>query len=249
MRPGQTGIILAAGRGTRLGPLTDTLPKCLIPVLANKPILSYQLSALGKINIEKIIIVVGYRAAQIREHARSFFPNLPVVFIENKRYLETNTFYSLALAAETLPKEQTVLQMNGDVVFDPKILEDLMDSGMTESYVAALMGTCQEEEIKISLAQDGSVQNLNKKIDPNKAVGEGVGINKFSSLFWKKMQNELLQNKNLYSQDYFERGIEKVIRNGGKILPFNIGRLEAVEVDFPADLQRARNLSFLRQYQ
>lgn len=247
MRPRIVGVILAAGRGTRLAPLTDTLPKCLIPLFGDRPILDYQLSALTDAAVHEVLITVGYKADLVRAFVARRFPHLQATFIENAQYESSNTYFSLSLVARDVGPDVTVLQMNGDVVFDPLLLARLLAADPAASYAATVEGRCAEEEVKILLAEGGSIVRMSKAVDASAAYGEAVGINVFAPPFWAALREDLLLNKEADRQSYFERGIERVIQAGGLLYPFPLDGLSAIEVDFPEDLQRARSLSFLRQ--
>src|SRR3989338_2765748 len=163
-------IILAAGQGRRLRPLTNNLPKCLIEV-CGRPILNWQLSALEQNKIKNITIVVGFRNDLIRKYALRNFPGLNLKFVHNPKHATTNTLYSLALAAETDFGNYNILQLNGDVVFNPKIIAMLLKNGREQSCIAANYKKCGKEEIKILLNDNGAIAALNKKVSPKKTVG------------------------------------------------------------------------------
>lgn len=105
-------IILAAGQGTRLRPLTDHAPKCLVK-LHNKPLLDYQVEAAQQAGIEEIIVVGGYLSEQLHR------PGIQV--IENTAYEKTNMVYSL-FCAEAFFKDRFILAY-GDIVYSPKVLQ------------------------------------------------------------------------------------------------------------------------------
>ena len=233
-------IILAAGRGMRLKPLSDAYPKCLIPI-GEFPIFYHQIKSLRSHGIKRIVLVLGFMAEKIERYARLTFPDLKIPFVYNRQFEVTNTLYSLALAAKTVAPGIEVFQLNGDVVFDPRIIGLLLNAERGKSYVAAQMRHCAEEEIKIELAGDGSVARLNKKIPPALAIGEAIGINKFSPQFFLGLKKSLHALKGDYPMEYFEYAIEHAINNGAKIYPLDIKELKAVEVDFLDDLKRARS--------
>ena len=239
-------IILAAGQGKRLLPRTLDTPKCLVNV-GGLPILCRQLSALEKNGLEQITIVTGFMAYVVERYATSNFPNLHFTFIRNPRFSETNTLYSLALAAETVPAGAGVLQLNGDVVFDPAIIARLLDTDPDASYAAVHYKPCGTEEIKAVCASDNSIALLNKSVAANKAVGEAVGINKFSPKFWQALARHLERLKEPRADEYFEYALERAIAQGEKIYPFDIGTSRVIEIDFPRDLEEAER-SFLAGY-
>jgi choline kinase len=234
-------IILAAGRGERLRPHSDQTPKCLVRV-NGIPILHRQLSALQKNGIKEIAIVTGFMADAVEKYALSNFPKLQFTFIRNPYFAETNTLYSLALAAKALPSSRAVIQLNGDVVFDSEIIAQLLDTDFKISHAAVQYKPCGAEEIKIRLNADNAIAALNKNMPSAAAVGEAVGINKFSSKFWSALAKNLLRLKDKYKKEYFEYAIEQSIEEGCLIYPLNVGDFKVIEIDFPEDLERANNI-------
>ncbi|MCI0816522.1 MAG: phosphocholine cytidylyltransferase family protein, partial [Chloroflexi bacterium] len=118
-------VILAAGQGTRLRPLTDHRPKCLVEV-EGQPILRYQLEALCEVGVRECIVVVGHRAAQVRSAFGSRFLGLSITYVENEVFETTNNIYSLWLARREITGDMLLLE--GDLLFEPALLMDLLDS-------------------------------------------------------------------------------------------------------------------------
>ena len=114
-------IILAAGAGTRLNPLTDECPKCLLPA-GSAPLADRQLDALRQVGVDDIVLVVGFEASQIRAHCGD-----AARYIENPEYLTTNSIYSLYLARGELDTD--VFLFNCDILFHPEVLERMLNSG------------------------------------------------------------------------------------------------------------------------
>lgn len=234
-------IILAAGLGLRLRPHTEEVPKCLLEV-AGMPILGRQLTALLRHGITDIIITVGYKAEEIKKYINSEFPGIDAVFVHNPDFADTNTLYSLALTTPHISGNEPVIQLNGDVVFDPAIIEKLCAQDPTTSFAAIKYRPCGKEEIKTVLSQDRSILYLNKKVAPELAVGEAIGINKFSRGFWSEMSMNLEQMRDDFKNEYFELAVERSIAGGGKIMPYDLGEMSAIEVDFPEDLISAEQM-------
>lgn len=238
---GTQAIILAAGMGGRLRPLTERIPKCLIPV-AGSLILHRELDALQACGVSHVTIVVGFMRKAVERYVRSNFATLGVRFVHNQNFATTNTLYSLALAAEGIAGTAGVLLLNGDVVFDREILDRLIAAPAGESYLAVRPGRCGEEEVKVLLAEDGCVASLGKHIAPENAFGEAIGINRFSHVFWRALTTNLIFLKERHLAEYFEYAVEQTIAQGEKIFPFDIGKRNTIEIDDPIDLEKAQKI-------
>ena len=161
------------------------------------------------------------------------FPD--VSYIYNEAYDQTNTNRSL-LKALRLSAAGGVLWMNGDVVFDPAVLESVRDLIMEEqSFICVNTAAVGEEEVKYTIDDDGFVSELSKKVA--NARGEAVGINYVSAQDKPVLIERLTECS---ESDYFERGIEIAIdKDALRVVPVDIGEMFAVEVDFEEDLDRA----------
>ena len=121
--PVRTALLLAAGTASRLLPLTDAMPKCLVSV-GGMPILERLVRALDAHGIERLVIVVGYRAEMIRDYLGESFGGIAVEYIESPLFATTNTLYSLWLAREAI--DEPFLLIESDVVFDAPLLAPLL---------------------------------------------------------------------------------------------------------------------------
>ncbi len=221
-------VILAAGMGTRLG---KPWPKPLTPLADGRSIMQQQLENVEKVfrTEARVTIVVGFKMEMIMEA----HPN--ATFVYNENYDQTNTSKSL-LKALRASQESGVLWLNGDVVFDARVLERISDHIRSEkSFVCVNTSATAEEEVKYTVDSKGHINALSKQV--KNALGEAVGIN-FISKHHKaaviKRLDEVADN------DYFERGLELAIEKDSiEIEPVDISDLFAVEVDFQADLDRA----------
>jgi choline kinase len=220
-------VILAAGMGTRLG---KPWPKPLTVLSDGRSIMQQQMENVSKVFGDKarITVVVGFKLEMIEAH-----PNAS--FVYNEVYDQTNTSKSL-LKALRASQESGVLWLNGDVVFDSKVLERVADRIKNEkSFVCVNTSATADEEVKYTVNEKGFIKELSKTV--KNALGEAVGINFISA---HEKANVITQLENCADQDYFERGLELAIeKNGIEMEPVDISDLFAVEVDFQADLDRA----------
>lgn len=129
-------LILAAGKGNRLGYLGQKTPKCLLPI-AKIPIIDRCINNLIKININNIIIVVNYEADKIKEHLLTTYPDINFTFVDENNYpaFERNNLYSFSLALPYI-KEDFIL-IEGDIIFDIQVLEDLISDRKNKVVLSA----------------------------------------------------------------------------------------------------------------
>jgi choline kinase len=224
-------VILAAGMGTRLG---RDHPKPLTPLHDGRSILQRQLDGLRSVLGPDVPItaVVGFRCEMIMQAA----PDL--TFAYNPDFASTNTSKSLLRGLQN-SRDGGVLWLNGDVVFDPAVLElTLSHLHADQSFVCVDTNTVADEEVKYTLDEEGFVLELSKTVVGG--LGEAVGINYVSAADKPALIEHLDACR---VDDYFERGMETAIEERGlRFRPVDISQFAAVEVDFETDLQRANAL-------
>lgn len=148
-------IILAAGRGTRLQPLTNNVPKCLVQV-HGKSLLQYQLESLAFAGIRECVIVVGYLGDQVKQEIGKKLGEVCITYVTNNVFESTNNIYSLWLAREQLYDD--ILLIEGDLIFDPMLLTDLHlsehpDLAVVDKFSSSMNGT-------IILPQDSFAKSM-----------------------------------------------------------------------------------------
>lgn len=226
-----TAIILAAGRGRRLGALTRTQPKCLLRV-GTHTLLEHQLTALSQVGVKRVAVVVGFAAERVRQVGGP-----ALTYIVNKRSLVTNSFYSLWLGRE-LGRDGFLL-LNADVLFHPELLLRLLNSPYPDALTVERRRRFTPEQMKVEL--DGErVRALSKQLERSRAHAENVGVVKFSAR----------------GAAALFAAMERLLRAGGEreLAPFafhhlaqtyplhavEVNGLPWIEIDFAADLRRAR---------
>ena len=153
-------IILAAGQGSRLRPLTERLPKTLVEV-ERKPILGYQIDALLAHGVADIVICTGHCGERIVEYCKKRYPDVRFTFVHNTEYLESNNMYSLFLAREHLHGD--LFLMNGDVVIEHGIIGGMKD--LHGNAVAVDAGRYVGESMKVVIDKRGMIIDISKKIE------------------------------------------------------------------------------------
>lgn len=222
-------IILAAGIGSRLG---NPFPKPLTPLKDGRSIMERQVESLSEaFSIHDISIVVGFKKDLIMER----FPDL--TYIYNQFFDATNTSKSLLKALKKYRKEP-VLWLNGDVIFEPEILNVLkQEIDQQHSFVSVNTSRVAEEEVKYTL-KNGKIQELSKTV--KNGLGEAVGINFVAA---KDVPLLIKHLEKCGDNDYFERGIETAIQEDGlEVKAIDISSYRCMEVDFEEDLEAANKI-------
>jgi histidinol-phosphate/aromatic aminotransferase/cobyric acid decarboxylase-like protein/choline kinase len=138
-------IILAAGYGNRMRPLTDTQHKTLLEV-GGRTIIGRIIDALVENGINETVVVTGYREAELKEWLTGHYPDVSFTFVNNPRYRQTNNIYSMALAFESVPMDADVILIESDLIFEPSILKRLVDApyptaALVDRYRSGMDGT------------------------------------------------------------------------------------------------------------
>ncbi|MGN6781927.1 MAG: NTP transferase domain-containing protein [Marmoricola sp.] len=221
-------VILAAGLGTRLG---KPHPKPLTPLSTGESIMRRAVDALRRAWGDDVYVtaVVGFKLDLVIEA----MPD--IAFAYNEVYDSTNTSKSL-LKALRLSQPGGVLWMNGDVVFDPRVLDRVRAHIEADrSFVCVNTESVAEEEVKYTLDDTGHIAELSKTVTGG--LGEAVGINYVAAGDKAALIRRLAEADD---QDYFERGLEVAIAEDGlRVEALDISAFHVVEVDFEDDLTRA----------
>ena len=240
-------IILAAGIGSRLRPITSNKPKCLVNV-AGKPILDYQIKSYISAGFEKIIVVTGYKSGMVKDFCNNI-EGVDIQIIENVDYETTNNMYSLYLAREEIDGNSFLLS-NGDIVFDEQIPMEVIQSKIDDLIVADY-GSYNEESMKIKINEFGFVEDISKTISTQSSYGNSIDMYKFSSgasaTLFEKLRDIIEIECNL--NEWTELALQDLLQKGSlKMQPFDIEGKKWVEIDNYDDLAIADRI-FSKLYQ
>ena len=138
-------IILAAGSGNRMKPLTDACHKTLLKV-AGKEILTRIIEGVQNNGITRIVLVTGYRADEVEGFVAAKFPEVKFTFVRNERFLETNNIYSMALAFEQIEIDEDVILIESDLICEERIFSRVIHSphrnvALVDRYRTGMDGT------------------------------------------------------------------------------------------------------------
>jgi choline kinase len=231
-------VILAAGIASRLRPLTDHKPKCLLDA-GGKSILELTVENLLSTHISEIIIVTGYLENQIREFMMERFPFLDITYIHNTLFASTNNIYSLWLAKDAVLGDD-MMMMDSDIVFDKLILSKLLKSGH-ENCLALKRHDVHDEEIKVKTDSTGRVVEISKEVKPSEAAGESIGIEIFGRETLKELYRILDQKIVIEKKvnEFYETAFQELVNNDRDIYIVDITEYFCMEIDTEEDLKNA----------
>ena len=229
-------LILAAGLGTRLAPLTNDRPKSMVMV-NGKPILVKQIENLLNNNITDITIITGYKSEVIEELISNNYPNIKL--IKSVDYMNTNNMYSVYLARNVF-NDSNFLMMNADVYYDESIITELLNEKYINSIVTDI-GNYNEESMKV-IEKDNRIISISKSITKEDALGNSIDVYKFSKdagkLFFDKCTEYIEEKKEL--KLWSEVALNDILKD----IPFTPCPLKGrwVEIDNHDDLKLAEEL-------
>lgn len=231
-------LILAAGIASRLRPLTDNKPKCLLEV-GSRTLLERTIDGLVENKIDQLVLVTGYLHEMIEDFISTRYPDLNVEYIYNEKFESTNNIYSLWLAKEAV-SEDDLLLLDSDILFDPALVSALLNSSYP-NCLALDKHPLGEEEIKVITDSSGQIREISKVCSPEKALGESIGIEKMSVDFVQTLYAELdsmiLKEKQV--NVFYEAAFENVIRKGAAIYALDTSAYFSMELDTPEDFESA----------
>ena len=229
------GVILAAGVGSRLRPMTSKKPKCLVKT-AGKPILEYQIDAYRFAGVKEILIVVGYEGLEVRNFCKHI-KDLKIKIIENNDYENTNNMYSFYLAKDYVNGRSFIIN-NADLSIDISIIKKLIDS-CESSAVAVDSSQFNKESMKVSLNSNGFICDISKNIPKHLSSACSIDFYKFlkddGEIFIKEVVKIIEEEKNL--RDWTEVALQRLFQT--QVLRFSICdifRSNWVEIDNYEDL-------------
>lgn len=235
-------IILAAGVGSRVRPLTDNTPKSLLKV-GGKPILERMISHITSVGIKDILIITGYLEDQIKNFVAEKFPHLNINFITNDKYQSTNTGYSLMLA-KNFVNEDDFVKFDADVVFEKEILARLVNNPNSTCLSIDKNIHLDKEEVKVICDDENKVLKVGKKLNPKLSKGESIGIEKISKEAGKllfEILTNLMKDENNFNE-YYDDSYTTLVEKGILFHAVDITGLKWVEIDTHEDFHRAAGL-------
>ena len=238
-------VILAAGTGQRLRPITDNLPKCLIQI-GEKTLLEYSLDALRKSGIGEVIIVTGFLENMIKEKIGNNYKDVKITFILNEKYDRTGSMYSLSQAKSAI-KDKDILLLESDLLYEPQAIKTALNSPFKDCILVSDLSN-SGDEVYICVDENFRLRDLGKNVpfeSKINALGELVGISRYSKelleLLFKKAEEDYSQGEFLR---HYEEFVFSVNQLGYPVYALLCKGLAWIEIDKKEDLERAEQVIY-----
>lgn len=239
-------IILAAGMGKRLKELTSNATKCMVEV-NGEMMIHKTLMHLEKLNLNKIVLVVGYEGQQLMDYVNSLGLKTPVEYVVNDVYDKTNNIYSLYLAKEYLLQDDTLL-LESDLVYEEAVIRKLVDTPypslvLVDKFESWMDGTC------ITVDEDDNITSFvsKREFDFTKTdeYYKTVNLYKFSKNFSEKYYVPFLEAycNAMGLNEYYEQVLKVITFLGDlEIKAVKLNGEKWYEIDDVQDLDIAESL-------
>jgi len=237
-------IILAAGGGTRLKPITDKAPKCLTEI-NGIPIMRNTLEILEKCKIKETIVAIGHFENKIRDTFGDKYKSMKMTYEQNSIWDKTNNTYSLLLAEKHMT--ESILIIEADILFEYEIMEKLLNSpfrnaAVVDHYMSLLEGCV------VSLSGDGLINAMYKK---SEQLNDFDYSDKYKTVNIYKISRSLVDKmmcyiKNMDVNSFYEESFENIIDKEGYKKLFMKGiivrGLKWIEIDTLEDIDMAEKV-------
>lgn len=237
--PIQKAIILSAGKGSRLLPLTADRPKCLIE-LSGKSLLEWQLDALQAAGMRESVVVTGFRDDLVDIVAASR-PGVRTLF--NPFYHVADNLGSVWMARAELDRD--TLLLNGDTLVSPALLAKVL--GAETGPIAVTIDekdAYDADDMKV-LREGDRLLRIGKALEPGRYNAESIGLLAFRDegprLFADRVETMMRQPDG--TRRWYLRAIDALAQNGVDVRTVSIRGEEWQEVDFPEDVEAAKALT------
>ena len=230
-------VILSAGQGKRLLPLTADCPKCVLPV-QGRSLIEWQIDELAKCGIDQVTVVLGYRADKVERILRTRYGSHRVRTIYNAAYAVSDNLVSCWAAHDEMDADFVLL--NGDTLFEAAVVKCLLETrDRPVTVVVSHKSNYDDDDMKVEL--DGCrLVKIGKNLLPDQVDGESIGMILFRDrgpMLFRNAVEKALNNPSAHTKWYLS-----VIDEMAQSMPVwtcSIKGLQWCEVDYPADLKQA----------
>ena len=224
-------LILNSGLGQRMGVITNEHPKCMTEIAYDNTILSRQLKQLVSFGVEEVVITTGYYDKVLVEYCNALHLPLKYSFVNNPIYDKTNYIYSIYCAKDQL-KEDDIILMHGDLVFESRVMEAVLDSEHSCMVVSSTLPLPQKDFKAV--VKDGRIEKVGVEFfDYALAAQPLYKIKKEDWRVWLQNIEKYCEagNRNVYAENAFNE-----VSDQCKIYPCDVQDMLCAEIDTPEDL-------------
>lgn len=233
-------LILAAGMASRLRPLTEHTPKCLLKI-GDRSLLQRSIDALIEAGIDEFVIVTGYLNQQIIQFVNNYYGDrIRVHYIHNALYESTNNIYSLWLARPEVDGKPFLL-LDSDLLYDPIIVKKVCQAS-EENILTLIRHELGEEEMKVVVDHNGAITEISKTCQPQDALGESLGIERIGTAYSTALYHELdtMMNQEHLENKFYELAFERLITQGHTFNVLDVTEHFSCELDTVEDFENAQ---------
>jgi choline kinase len=233
-------VLLSAGKGLRMLPLTADKPKCLIQVDGNTTVLESQLKVLDACGAKKVHIVAGYFIDQVESMLDSLDTKMDLNIIHNPFYNTSNNIISLWLATNYI--KGPCISINGDNIFKPEVINALLDSPGEIIMTTDIKKEYDSDDMLVR-TEDGLVKEVGKDLNIETSNGESLGIIKYSQIGWEKIRSTLdeMLRKESNHQIFYLSALQLLMNKGEEIHSCEVDATAWAEIDFHPDVDDVRS--------
>lgn len=234
-------VVLSAGQGKRLLPLTASEPKCLLPVDGDRGVLEMQLRAIAACGVDRATILVGFGAERV-EHfiATQRISGITVDAIFNPFYATTDNLITCWMAQEAM--DDDFLLLNGDTLFEDEVLRTVLEGPRAPITVTINhKSEYDDDDMKVTLDSNRRLRAIGKKIPRNEVDGESIGMLLFRDSgvqAWRETLNQTIRRPDALNSWYLS--VVNEMAQSMEIGTTAITGMWWQEIDSPEDLEAAR---------
>jgi len=225
-------LILNSGLGHRMGVITKEHPKCMTEISFKNTILSRQLQILSSFGIEEVVMTTGYYNQILVDYCNALHLPMKFTFVNNPLYDKTNYIYSIYCAKDVL-KDDDILLMHGDLVFESLVMEAVIDSPVSCMAVSSTL-PLPEKDFK-AVIRDGRIEKVGIEFFQNAMAAQPLyKILKEDWLVWLSRIEEFCNadNRKCYAENAFNEVSDRC-----RIYPCDVKDMLCAEIDTPEDLE------------
>jgi choline kinase len=237
----RTAVVLAAGRGTRLHPLTLELPKCLVDI-AGRPLLEYLLTEFADW-AERVVVVSGHAHEALDGHIQRVELHRNIIVVYNERFDITNSLASAALSLPFWEDSEEVVVTNSDVIFAAGALRPLF-AAQGDCVAAVVPKSWDAEDMKVRVDHSvGEIRAVSKEIAPPESFGEFTGVLKLRGAALQEMRatmEQMLLEPEMERGAWYDLALDRMARAGAVVRYVTIHEEDYAEIDTLEDLETVR---------